>query len=83
MTKNDWIGREIAREDKINARRAISKWVKCIVCDISRIARKTAQTEGPLCPKCRKRVMEDGCVQMSADRGFFITYKEDARATPQ
>ena len=34
---NSWIDREIKREDREDGRRMFSRWVKCVVCDLTRI----------------------------------------------
>ena len=76
MTRNDWIAKEIAREQREDNRRIYSKTVKCIVCDRYPVSVALAKVEGPLCPGCRERVKREGTVPLGPDRGFMVSYKE-------
>jgi hypothetical protein len=50
-----WCNREIALRERQDQRRIISNWVRCAVCDRTRIPRKQYREQGRVCAECKER----------------------------
>lgn len=76
-----WCDREINQQEQQDRRRIISNWVKCSVCDRTRIPRKQYLAQGRVCQSC-KETHKDAPLGKGLDINRMVARREDSNAKP-